>query len=61
MIKMANASLAGLFAPIFEEGLHLMAGGLIPEFAQFLFQVPAEQERFVQLEGLVEFRNLILF
>ena len=35
--QLADRGLFGLLAPVFEKGCHLLAGGLVPEFAQFFF------------------------
>jgi len=45
--QLADARLVGLLAPIFEKGCHLLTGGLVPEFTQFFFQVPAQQKRLI--------------
>lgn len=39
-LHLADVGLLGLGAPILQEGGHGRPGGLAPEFAQFLFQVP---------------------
>jgi hypothetical protein len=56
---LADAGLPGFVAPVFKEGFHLLAGGLVPEFVQFLLQVPSQQERLIELERFVQFGNLI--
>ncbi len=45
--QLADGGLVGLLAPIFQAGFPLLAGGLAPEFAQFFFQVPAQQKRLI--------------
>ena len=56
---LADTGLVGLGAPIVQEGGHGRPGGLAPEFAQLLFEIPAQQEGFVKPEGFVEFGNLL--
>src|SRR5271169_5133138 len=60
LLHLADARIDGPLAPLFEEGLHLVKGGLLPQQAQSLLEQITKQQGFVMLERFVQARQLLV-